>query len=102
LFGLDGPGVRALVERRGAHARVEGDVLPKVERGGDILGVTDDLRLRGIALGPVPALRDRVGETVLVFHALHVAARARIAVPIPGAADIRPGLEHADREARLA
>ena len=87
---------------RRLHARVELDVAAQVEAVGDVVGVAQDLGLGGVALAPLPLLLQLVGELVGVLHALDVAARARIAVPVPGAADAAAGLEHARREAHAA
>ena len=87
-----------LVERRGRHAGRELDVAAQVEAVGDVVDVAQDLGLRGVALGPLPLLLQLVGERVGVVHALDVAARARIAVPVPGAADAVARLEDARRQ----
>jgi hypothetical protein len=50
----------------------------------------------------MPFLLQVVGEGIRIFEALDVAAAARIAVPIPGAADIAAGLEGAHRETEPA
>ena len=70
----------------------------QVEPVGDVVRVLEDLGLRRVALGPLPLLLELVGELVRVLHALDVAARARIAVPVPGAAHAAARLEHARRE----
>ena len=80
---------------RRLHPRVELDVAAQVEPVGHVIGVAQQLRLGGVALAPVPLLLQRVRELERVLHALHVAARAGIAVPVPGAADAAAGLEHA-------
>ena len=77
---------------------VELDVAAQVEAVGDVVDVAQDLRLGGVALGPVPLLLELVGERVRVVQALDVAARARVAVPVPGAADAVAGLVDARRE----
>ena len=59
-----------------------------------MLGVAEDLRLRGVALGPAPFLLERRVELVGVLHAFDIAARARITVPVPGAADALARLQH--------
>jgi hypothetical protein len=62
------------------------DLSTQVVAIGDVIGVAEDLRLAGVALGPVPFLLQLVVEGVGVLHALDVAAGAGIAVPVPGAA----------------
>src|SRR3546814_13506252 len=51
---------------------------------------------------PRPFLLQRLGELVGVERALHIAARAVIAVPVPGAADAAACLEDAHREPEAA
>ena len=94
LVGADAPGAGGLVEGGGRHLRLELDVLAEVEAVGDVVGVGEDLGLRGVALGPLPLLLEVLVEAVGVLHALDVAARAGVAVPVPGAADAVAGLEH--------
>ena len=76
--------------RRG-DAGVELHVRPQGEPVGDMVGVAQDIRLDGIALRPLPVLLQGVVELVGIEHALDVAARAGIAVPVPGAADPAAG-----------
>ncbi len=52
----DKPAVLRLIERRRDDARVELDVAPQVEAVGDVVGVSQNLRLAGVALGPFPFL----------------------------------------------
>ncbi|MEJ7720541.1 MAG: hypothetical protein WKF58_08890 [Ilumatobacteraceae bacterium] len=81
------------------HLRVELDVPAEIEPVGDVVGVAQDLGLRGVALAPLPLLLQVVVERVRVVHALDVAAGAGIAVPVPGAADVGGRLERAHGEA---
>ena len=67
-----------------------------------MIDVAQDLRLRAVALRPLPVLLQIVGERERVLQAVDVAAAAGIAVPVPGAADIIAGLEGADLQAELA
>ena len=82
-----------LVEHGALDAGVELDVRPQVEAVGDMVGVFQNLRLRRVALAPVPFLLQFFGERIGILHALDVAARAGIAVPVPGAADARALLD---------
>src|SRR5262249_6420484 len=52
------------------------------------------LRLRREVLRPVPLVQQLLAEGVAVGVALGVEAAARVAVPVPGAADPGAGLEH--------
>ena len=85
----DPPAGGSLVIDRGDHAGVQPDVGPEVEPVGHVIGVAQNLRLRRVALGPFPFLRKVVVELVAIEHALDVAARAGIAVPVPGSSDAR-------------
>src|SRR5262249_32792032 len=75
---------------------------PQVEAVGDVVGVFQDLGLRRIALAPAPFLLQLVRERIGILHALDVAARAGIAVPVPGASDARTLLEDTGRKAKPA
>jgi hypothetical protein len=82
------------------HGGLQLDVRTQVEAVGDVVEVAQDLRLGGVPFGPLPLLLQVLGEGVGVLHALHVAARARVPVPVPGAADTVTRLEDADGEVR--
>ena len=56
-----------------------------------MIDVTQYLRLGRKQLAPVPVLLEFVGERKTVFHARNVAARPRVLVPVPGAADVVAG-----------
>ena len=74
----------------------------KIEAVGDMVGIGEDFGLRRVFLRPVPLLVQFLRERERILHALDVAARARIAVPVPGAADAAAGLEHPRRKAEPA
>ena len=76
-----------LIPMRGRHARVEADVAVQVEALGDVFQIAQDFRLCGIAFGPDPVRFQFAGERIAVFHTRDVAACARVAVPVPSAAD---------------
>ena len=99
---LQDPLVGLAVEQRGLDARVELHVAAQVEAVGDVVDVFQDLGLRAVALRPFPFLLQLVGEAVGIFQAFHVAARAGIAVPEPGAADAGPGFVSAHFQADAA
>ncbi len=88
------PLVGGLVVVGRQHARLEADAVTQPEALGHMLGVAQDLRLGGKALGPAPALLQLLGERVGVLQALDVAAGARIPVPVPGTAHATPGLKY--------
>ena len=102
LLGLDLPQVGGLVEDGLAHPRLEAHVAAQVVAVGDMVGVAQQLGLGGVALAPFPFLLQLGRELVGILDAFHVAARAGIAVPVPGAADALAGLEHTRRKALLA
>ena len=55
---------------------------------GHMVDVAQDLGLRAVALRPMPFLLRLVGEEIRVFQAFRRRNGTRIAVPIPGAADL--------------
>ncbi len=95
------PGAGVVLVVRGSHPALELDVAAQVELVGDVVEIAQRLRLRREMLRPVPFLQQLLGEGVLVGVALGIEARAGIAVPVPGAADTRAGLEHAHAHAEL-
>ena len=96
------PAIVRFVELRRHDIRVQLDIAAQVEAVGHVVRVAQDLGLARVALGPLPLLLQRVGERVGILHALDVAARARIAVPVPRAADARAALVDARRHAEPA
>ena len=64
--------------------------------------VGQDFGLGGVPFGPVPVLLKVVVELVRVMNALYVAATARIAVPVPGAANVAARLEAPHPKTQLA
>src|SRR5580692_12986734 len=97
----DGPCVCLAVEDRLFDPGVELDVSPEVEAVSHVVDVAQDLRLRAVALGPMPFLLQLVGERIRVLHALDIAATPWVAVPVPGAADRVAGLEGTHFEAKF-
>src|SRR3984893_17690016 len=102
IVSPDGPCICLAVEDRLFDPGVELDVAPKVEAVSHVVDVTQDLRLRAVALGPTPFLLQLVREGIRVFHAFDVAATPRVAVPVPGAATPATGLEATHFEAEFA
>ena len=92
------PAVGALVEGGAIDAGIELNVGAQIKAVGDVVGVFQDLGLRRVALAPVPFLLQFFGERIGILHALDVAARAGITVPVPGAADVAALLVDADRK----
>src|SRR5438132_13678390 len=62
FVGRDGPCVYLAVEDRFFDPSVELDVAPEVEAVSHMVYVTQDLRLRAIALGPMPLLLQFIRE----------------------------------------
>src|SRR5689334_15193211 len=96
------PCVCLAIKDRLLDPSVELDVAPEVEAVSHMVDVTQDLRLRAVALGPMPFLLQLVREGIRVLHAFDVAATPWIAVPIPGAANAATGLEAMHFEAEFA
>ncbi|MEY9189948.1 hypothetical protein ABH987_003576 [Bradyrhizobium ottawaense] len=80
----------------------EADVAPEIVAVGDEAEITQDFGLGGVFLRPGPGRLELRIEGVAVVDGLDVAARARIAVPVPGAADVAGLFEPDRREAGLA
>jgi hypothetical protein len=96
------PDVVILVERGAIDPCVELDIGPQAKTVGNMAGVFQDFRLRRVALAPLPLLLQFVGERIGILHALDVAACPRIAVPVPGTADIAALLIDAHRQPQPA
>jgi len=86
----------------GREACLELRVAPQIEAVRDMVYIAQNLGLSGVELGPAPLLQQRFGELVPILLALEVAARARTAVPVTGAAHALAGLEQARREPEAA
>jgi hypothetical protein len=94
VAGPEAPEAGSLVEDRSLDAGGELDVAPEIEAVGDVVQIAEDLGLAGVALGPLPRLLELGREAVGIFETFDVAARARIAVPVPRAAHAVGGLIH--------
>lgn len=92
--GLHPPRAVRVVVPRGLDAGAEADVTQQVEALGDVLEVGEDLRLARVLAAPLPLLQQLFGEGVPVHVALGVAARSRVPVEVPGAADPVRRLDH--------
>ena len=75
------------------------DVAAQVEPVGDVVGIAQDFGLSGEQFAPLPVLLQLRRERIGILHALDVTACARVAVPVPGAADACSRLEHDRRHA---
>jgi hypothetical protein len=64
------------------------DVTAQLERVGDVIDVAQRFRPAGEMLGPVPFLQELLRKGIAVGIAFGIEAGARIAVPVPGAADV--------------
>src|SRR6266446_6485211 len=64
--------------------------------------VAENFRLRGKQLAPLPVLLQLLREAERILHALDVAARAGIAVPVPSAAHAAARLKGAHGKTKLA
>jgi hypothetical protein len=100
-IGFEPPLLRVGVEARGGHAPAETDVVAQPEAAGHMARVVENFRLRRVAFGPLPVLLQLRRERVRIGQALGVAARARVSVPVPGAADVVAGLVDAHAQAQL-
>src|SRR5882757_5445174 len=78
------------------------DIAAQIELVGDVVEIAQRFRLAGKVLGPVPFLQQFLRERVAVGVTFRIEARAGITVPVPGAADIGAGLEHAYAQALFA
>ena len=84
----DGPAPRSVLVNRRRNPAAKLDVAPQVELVGDMVEIAQRFRLAGKMLRPVPFLQKLLRKRVAVGIALRIEARAGIAVPVPGAADI--------------
>src|SRR5699024_2512719 len=101
-IGLDDPALSVLVVMGLVNAGVELDVLAKVEPVCHKMQPLLYLFLPGIAFAPAPLLVQRFGEEVLVDVGLGIKARARITIPVPGAAHIGSGFKCANGKTLFA
>src|SRR4029078_10258684 len=94
--------VLAFVVAGRCDPRVEGDVAPQVELVSDEVAIAQRLGLRGKMLAPFPLAQQLLGKRIAVRPAFGIEARAGLAIPVPGPADVAAGLEHAHRQAKRA
>ena len=101
-IGANGPEAGGGVEFGGRDAGVQDHVAAQIETIRDMFDVAQNFRLIAVAFRPGPFLLQAVVEGVGIFQAFHIAARAGIPVPEPGAADARPGFERARVQAEFS
>ena len=73
----------------------------QIESVSDVVQVPQVLRLRGKVLGPVPVVKQLLGEGVAVGVTLRVEPAAGITVVVPGSAQPIGRLQHSHIEAQL-
>ena len=67
----------------------------------DGVQIGENLRLLRIALRPLPVAQELLVEGIAVDGSLSVDAASRVAVPIPGAADVAGVIERLNVEAKV-
>src|SRR5215475_3144763 len=97
-----GPAIGVFIEGASLDGCIELDVGTEIESVGNMVGVAQDFRLRRIAFAPVPFLLQFIREGIGILHALDIAARAWIAVPVPGPPDSRALRVDPHRESKAA
>src|SRR5579859_5770968 len=102
VVGRKLPALVRLIPIRGLHLGAEANVAPEIMTVGDEAEIAQDFGLGCVFLRPRPCLVQLRIEGVAVVDGLDVAARAGIAVPVPGAADITGLLQHDCRKTGLA
>ncbi len=96
------PLVRRLVPVRGGDRAAELHVAAEVELVGDVVQIFQSVRLGGEVLLPVPFLHQFLGERVAIRPAFGIETGPGVTVPVPGAADVRSGLENPRRHTEFA
>jgi hypothetical protein len=101
-IGVDLPKVARFIENRGRDARIQHNIVAQLEPIRDVVEIPQDFCLRGVTLGPFPLAVQFLRKGVGIFEALYVAARTRIAVPEPGAANAAAGFVDTRGETKAA
>src|SRR5262249_4379846 len=94
--GREAPALLALVPSRGGDAGGELDVGAQAVAVGHEAEILEHLRLGGVLLRPGPVAFQLRVEAVRLVRGGDVAARAGIAVPVPGPADVTRRVEDPD------
>ncbi len=89
------------VEGGGFDLGIEAHVLAQTELVGDEIQIAQVLGLAGETLAPMPLVEQFLGEGVAIGVALGIEAAPGIAVVVPGAAEIRRGLQQDRLEAEI-
>ena len=100
--GADPPCRRRVVPVRLRDPGAERDVAAQVELVRDVVEVSQDFRLGGVLLRPLPVAPPVGVEAEHVVDAGNVDACARVTVPVPGAAEVVRGLENAHAQTLAA
>ncbi len=87
---------------RRLNARIKLNIATQIEPVSDMVGVSQNLGLRRIALAPLPFLLQLFRKRIGILHALDVAARAGITIPVPCSADITALLIDTHRKTEAA
>ncbi len=90
----DGPPAFLIIECGRNDPGVQLDAVAKTELVGDVIHIAQNFGLGRIAFRPVPFLLQLLGKLIGIFHAFDIAAGTGITVPVPRAADFRPGFQH--------
>ncbi len=77
------PELASFIKDRRGHPGVQPQIAPEVKTVGHMLDVAQDFRLRSVTLAPPPLLLQLLVKGIGVLKALHIAACAGIAVPVP-------------------
>src|SRR5579872_5952305 len=88
VVGRQQPATRGLVPCRGGDPGAKADVTAQIVAVGDEAEIAQDFRLGGVFLRPGPRRLELRIKRIAVVDGLDVAARAGIAIPVPGATDI--------------
>ena len=83
-----------LVERGRLYLAIELHEFAQAELFGDVVKVAQVLRLSREPFFPVPLVQQFARERIAIGVALGIEAGARIAIPVPGSAEIRGCIQH--------
>src|ERR1051325_10790288 len=100
VFQRDFPAAAVFMVVGRGDAAVELDVTAQIQLVGDKVQIALSLGLGSEVLAPIPFVEQLLRKGIAVSPAFGIETRARIAVPVPGPADIAAGLEgtHAQSE----